>query len=698
MDALPEETDLFRQILERIPDVIWVTDPGKERILYLSPGYEQVWGRPVKSVYRSPLAWLEAIHPEDRDRILEAALTKQAEGRYDEEYRILRPDGTLVWIHDRAFPVRDASGAVSRIVGIAEDITHQKLLEKHLRESEARFLNIITIAADAIVSADHTQRIILFNKGAETLFGYKTSEVIGRPLDILIPPRLTERHRSHVQNFGAAPETARLMGERSCDIFGRRKDGTEFPARASISKWTRNGGEVIFTAIVHDLTDIREREKTIQRLAYYDPLTGLPNRILFHDRIQIEILNTAAGGRSVGVLLMDIDRFKEINDTLGHDRGDLLLQQVAERLKALMRPTDVVARLGGDEFGILIPLADPNDASLVARKVLGAFESSFEIEVLPIAVEVSIGIARTPGGGETANSLLQRADVAMYASKKRGTGFTLYSDVKDEHSPRRLALLGELRQALEEGQLFLEYQPKIEIASRRTVGAEALVRWRHPSLGIVPPGDFIGPAEPTGLIRPLTQFVLQSALRQCRQWHEGGIPIAVSVNLSVRNLMDPGLENQIRDALRTGAVEPRFLDLEITESALLEDIETVTESLHRLSRLGVRISIDDFGVGYSSLRYLRRLPVHTIKIDRSFVKDMETEGENAVIVRSTIELAHNLGRRVVAEGVETQGAFDLLVRLGCDCAQGYFFSRPIPADEFGPWVKKGPYLPAPPPP
>jgi diguanylate cyclase (GGDEF)-like protein/PAS domain S-box-containing protein len=687
MKEAPDDPELFRQVIEHIPEVIWMSDPEKDQIFYVSPGYEKIWGRTPESLYKSPRSWLDAIHPEDRDRVLKAALTKQISGEYSEEYRIIRPDGTLRWIHDRAFPIQSTSGKVDRIVGIAQDITERKRAEAILRESEERFSEVVSIAPDAIVIVDETQRILFFNKGAERTFGYEASEVLGKPLDLLLPSRFVEAHRQHIRSFGAGSVAVRIMGERECEIFGRRKDGTEFPALASISRLKRNG-KTLFTAIVRDITEQKQVEEKIRQLAYYDPLTGFPNRILFHDFLKMEILQAQAQNKSVAVLLMDLDRFKEINDTLGHHRGDVLLQKVGQRLKEALRPTDIVARLGGDEFGVVLPLASSDDASLVAKKIQKGLEEPFEIEGLPIAIETSIGIALCPDHGENADSLIQRADVALYASKKGGRGYVLYTLEQDPNSPRRLALLGELRRALESGQLFLMYQPKIDLRSGRATGVEALIRWQHPELGLVPPNDFIVLAEQTALIRPLTMFVLREALGQCLSCHQAGHHIHIAVNLSVRNLQDPHLTDQILEVLQVCGMTPQWLELEITESSIMADAEIAMKNITALRDKGVHFSIDDFGIGHSSLSYLKKLPVSSIKIDRSFVKDMLSDDNNIWIVRSTIDLAHNLGLKVIAEGVENKTTLEKLVHFGCDAAQGYYIARPLPANELTRWLSQ----------
>lgn len=440
-----------------------------------------------------------------------------------------------------------------------------------------------------------------------------------------------------------------------------------------------------------DVRKERKRvEETIQHMAYYDPLTDLPNRTLFHDRLQQAIFTAQRENKSVALLLIDLDRFKEINDTLGHYCGDLVLQQMGPRLRGVLRECDTIARFAGDEFAMVLPSTNSEGATQVAQKILKVLEPPFKIENLPIVVEASIGIALCPDHSTNADNLIQRADVAMYVAKEAGSGYAVYIPNRDQRSPPRLALMGELRHAIDHGQLFLHYQPKIDLRTGRVAGVEALVRWQHPEYGFIPPDDFIAPAERTGLIKPLTLWVLHTALRQCRAWHQVEFPISMSVNLSARNLQDPEFSDQIAGLLENSGVAPTDLELEITESAIMSGPGHAMGILTRLRQMGIGLSIDDFGTGYSSLGHLKKLPVDEIKIDKSFVKDMVMDGDDAVIVRSTIDLAHHLGLKVVAEGVESREIFERLVELGCDAAQGYYMSRPLPADELAHWLSEKP--------
>ena len=422
--------------------------------------------------------------------------------------------------------------------------------------------------------------------------------------------------------------------------------------------------------------------------ALYDALTGLPNRALFQDRVQRGILAARRTSSGVAVMIMDIDRFKEVNDTLGHHHGDRLLKEIGSRLEASLRQSDTVARLGGDEFAVLLPDASTPEAAVrVAEKIQRELAEPFVIDEITLDVKGSIGIAVYPYYGHDAETLLQRADVAMYLAKETHSGYNVYDPTRDRYSPDRLAMVAELRHAIDNEELVLLFQPKAELLTGRTLGVEALCRWQHPRHGLVSPDEFIPLAEHTGLIGPLTLRVLDEALRRCHEWEQAGLELSVSVNLSTRNLLDPQLPDAISRLLRKWKVGSQRLELEITESSIMADPSGSMEVLTRLNSMGIGLSIDDFGTGYSSLAYLTRLPVDEIKIDKSFVLAMISDENDAVIVRSTIELGRNLGLRVVAEGVESEEVWNLLVDLGCHLAQGYYYSRPIPAEEIAPLLE-----------
>jgi diguanylate cyclase len=430
-------------------------------------------------------------------------------------------------------------------------------------------------------------------------------------------------------------------------------------------------------------------QRRIKLQALSDALTGLPNRTLLHDRTGQAIRQSDRDLVPAALLLLDLDRFKEVNDTLGHHYGDQLLLQVGERLRAVLRQVDTVARLGGDEFAVLLPRIETAEGAVtVADKLRAALEAPFVLEGLALEVEASIGVALYPDHAADADELLQRADIAMYAAKQARAGFVLFDPKLDQHSPRRLALLGELRRAIEHQQLVLHYQPKVDAHTGRVLGVEALVRWQHPTHGLIPPGEFIPLAERTGLIAPLTHYVLDAALHQCRDWLRAGHELSVAVNVSARRLLDLAFPDEVAGLLAAWEVPAQLLVLELTESTIMADPAHALQILRQLNIMGVQLAIDDFGTGYSSMAYLKDLPVHELKVDRSFVAQMTNNASDAVIVRSTVDLGRNLGLRVVAEGVEDQTTWQELDALGCDAIQGYHVSRPVSADDLTSWLTR----------
>ena len=432
---------------------------------------------------------------------------------------------------------------------------------------------------------------------------------------------------------------------------------------------------------------LRKQVEEIEHQAMHDDLTGLPNRVLFRDRVEQALHNAKRNPGEVAVMFLDLDRFKEVNDTLGHESGDVLLREVGQRLAHSLRAGDSVARLGGDEFAVLASnLDDADDALVVARKLRQAVEWPFTLRGLTLEVEASIGIAIFPEHGTEVDILLRHADVAMYQSKDAHSGVGIYSPGRDVYSPDRLELLGELRRAIEQGELVLYYQPKVSLKTSEVLGFEALVRWQHPEQGLLAPERFVPFAEHTGLVKPLTRYVMREAVRSCAKWQQVGLDLGVAVNLSARDLLDLHLPDEVRLLLNETGIDASRLELEITENTILSDPVRTRTILGRLKELGVRLAIDDFGSGYSSLGYLKRLPLDVLKIDKSFVMTMMDDDDSAAIVRSTIDLAHNLGLEVVAEGVASEQISAVLDTLHCDAAQGFYFAGPMADGEVPGWA------------
>jgi diguanylate cyclase (GGDEF)-like protein len=431
---------------------------------------------------------------------------------------------------------------------------------------------------------------------------------------------------------------------------------------------------------------IATREQDIRRLAYRDSLTDLPNRWLFNERVKEAIAANARGSGAFSVLLLDLDRFKYINDTLGHHVGDRVLGEIGRRLKACLRDNDTVARLGGDEFAILSMVGDEAAATIVARKVLRAIEQPIVVEGQPLDVGASIGIAFSPEHGATASELMRHADMAMYSAKAQRSGFAIYQPGREESIQQHLSLLSELREAMHHGQLALSFQPIVDLRTRQVHAVEALLRWHHPRRGLVSPASFIPFAEQTGFIKEVTRWVIGKAVAQAAQWHWRGMEIGVAVNISVRDFDSDDFSTYVAQLLKAYALPPRLLCLELTESGLMEDPARALGNLAQLRALGVQLAIDDFGTGYSSLAYLKRLPVDRIKIDRSFVRELSTSKQEFAIVRSVIDLSHHLGLLVTAEGIEDADVAEILADFRCDSGQGYELGKPMQPMQFEQWL------------
>jgi diguanylate cyclase (GGDEF)-like protein len=444
----------------------------------------------------------------------------------------------------------------------------------------------------------------------------------------------------------------------------------------------------IFQYLIGELLTSKRRSEALQRIATTDDLTGLANRERFREVVEQRIAAARAADSRFAVLLMDLDRFKEINDTLGHHYGDVLLRELGPRLVSSVGEGGLVARLGGDEFGILLPedTDDPAVLDVVLTRLFKSVSEPFRVDELSLEVGASIGVARFPRDGDDSHALLRCADIAMYTAKAAQTEYKIYTAEQNQHSVQRLSVLSDIRHALLSDEIVVHYQPIIDLDDLRVRGAEGLVRWQHPEHGLIPPGAFVQTIEQTGLIGPLTRHVLERSIAECAAWRQDGREMSVAVNLSVRNLLDPDLPKEIERLLGAYGVPADALQLEITESMIMSDPDRALATVSRLSDLGMRLSVDDFGTGYSSLANLRKMPIDELKIDRSFVSPMLRDESDLIIVRSTINMGHDLGLRIIAEGVEDGATLEQLAELGCDLAQGYHVSRPMPADAFSVWL------------
>lgn len=545
-------------------------------------------------------------------------------------------------------------------------------------EAEAgrqRVVNVLESITEVFLALDQEWRITYLNRGGEKFLQKmrKTrGELIGKNVWDAFPD--AKRSRLYLEFHRAIAEQVVIEFEEFYPPVNAWFEVRAYPSRDGLSVY------------FHDVTERKAQTAALKHQAMHDVLTGLPNRILLQDRLNHAIMAGRREGQSLTLAILDLDRFKEINDTLGHQAGDLILRQIGQRLQSMLRESDTVARLGGDEFAVLLPTVGLEGAALTAQKILDLLETPFSLEGVALDVGVSIGIALFPEHGEDGDTLMRHADTAMYRAKQAGHGYVVYASEDDKQSHRRLMLVSELRAAIEHEGLLLHYQPKIDLRTGRVTGVEALVRWQHPKNGLFLPSQFIPVAERSGLIKPLTLWVLKAALRQCHAWHQMGLDISIAVNLSSRALYDPELPEQIARSLAVYHVEPRLLELEIPERIAMADTVRVSAFLTRLGKEGVGLCIDDIGAGFSSLGHLKTLPVAEIKIGKSLIMDMITDEKNAVIVRSAIELGHHLGFRVVAKGVENRETRDRLAALGCDMALGYYISHPLPAVELTRWL------------
>lgn len=605
--------------------------------------------------------------------------------------------GTLCTLHPEARVVNpDEPGLLSlagRIIiqAIEADDVRRHLLEisqatgQALQNSTERYRAVVECSPDAIMVTDLAGIVQLSNQQAADMFGFSDPEAL---VGVHIVDRIAAADRERASRALHERRTGALPRARNTQYALLRRDGSIFPAEVNSSVILRDDGQPTgLTVVFHDISERKHFERQLLHQASHDALTDLPNRTLFQDRLQQLIDSSRREDSSSALLLLDLDGFKELNDTFGHGLGDRLLQQLAHRLQATCRDSDTVARLGGDEFAILLPRTRVEDALRASEKVSGVVRTPINVDGHRLALDGNIGIAVYPRDGRDAATLLRRADVAMYAAKHARTPHMLYDRAFDRESGRRLALSQTLMQALESAQFLLHYQPKLDLRTGSMAGVEALIRWEHPEFGLVSPGEFIPLAEHSGLITLITRWVLDEALNQARRWHDSGLDIQVAVNLSARSLHDQQLVDMICDSLNRAGASPAWLVVEITESQIMVDPDHALRILESLRATGVTIAIDDFGTGFSSLAYLDTLPAQELKIDRAFVLDMEDNDSHRRIVQATINLAHELRLRAVAEGVETQQALDVLQGFGCDSAQGYHISRPLPSTDIAAWAR-----------
>lgn len=569
---------------------------------------------------------------------------------------------------------------VERTKQLTTELAERKQAEAAREESESRANQIIDVAPNGMVLADQSGTIVSINASLGKLLGYRREELIGQPLEILIPDRFHGGHGNLMRGYFASPKS-RLMGPGQ-DLTAKKKDGSEVAVEIGLAPLNNSQGCFVLANIV-DVSVRMQAEQRIKHLAYRDSLTDLPNRVLLRDRVEQSISVAHREGINIALLFLDLDHFKNINDSLGHAVGDWILKEVAQRLSYPLREMDTVGRLGGDEFLIVLPGNDADAAAHVAQKLLSETRKPYVHKSRSLTLTPSIGIAVYPKDGTNFDDLLKAADTAMYRAKDEGrNAYRFYTEEMNQAVFQRMVLESNLHRAIENNEFLLHYQPKFDLNHQTLIGIEALVRWNQPEMGMISPGQFIPVAEASGLIMDIGKWVIEEACRQIRAWEDQGLPsVRVAVNFSPRQFAARNIVELVTDTLQKFGLGGEVLEMEITESLLAQDMEYTMEALQTLRILGIHVAVDDFGTGYSSLSYLKRFPIDRLKIDQSFVRDLETDPNDRAIATAVVTLGHSLGMRVIAEGVETAQQMEILRKMGCDEIQGYYLGQPMSADD-----------------
>ncbi len=684
LQQVQEREDRFRQIAENVREVFFMISAETDEILYISPAYEQVWGRSCESLYEDPQSWLFAIHPEDSFKALATLETQFRTGdEFEEEYRIVRPDGSIRWVSVNAFPVRDDSGKVNRFVGIAEDITQGKLAKLAMLKSEEQFRLTFEMAPIGMAITTINGQLKKVNQALCEALGYKEQELLKLSLADITYPEDLELYQTQ--------QEALLENKGSDFQIETRYISHDLRIVDTILKVVivrdSKGQALHFNNQIVDITERKHMEKQLLHDALHDSLTGLPNRALFMDRLDHELKRAKTNPDYVfAVLFLDLDRFKVVNDSAGHLVGDQLLVEIARRLEKSVNFTDTVARLGGDEFTILLEnIHNIQNAIAVAKKIDLALRIPFNLQGYELFTSASIGIALSSEGYNKPDEIMRDADLTMYSAKEQGRArYEIFNSSLHERAITRLQLETDMRHGIEREEFLIYYQPISCLETGKLAGFEALARWKHPTRGIVSPGEFIPVAEETGTIIPLGTWILQKACQQMQLWHEKyphKSSLQISVNLSGKQLREASLLEKIDSILQETGLSAKHLKLEITESSLIENMEVATQTLLEIKSRDIKLSMDDFGTGYSSLSYLHRFPVDILKIDRSFVQDIQINKGNYAIVKAIVTLAHVLDMEVIAEGIEDTYQLDQLKLLNCEYGQGYYFAKPLNQQE-----------------
>jgi diguanylate cyclase (GGDEF)-like protein/PAS domain S-box-containing protein len=664
-----------------------ITDPTAPNrpIIYVNRAFEHTTGFREEDVVGRGVSILHG--PEtDPAQIEEIEAAIEAERECNALIKYYKADGTTYWSSSSISPVRDSSGRLTHMIEVQNDVTKMMQALDSARDSEQRFRHLIENASDMVMVLEEQGGIRYVSPAVERMMGFSPEEVVGRGIFEFVHPDDLLATRALFRRLLNSTEEVMTV-----ELRNQRKDGSWCHIEATTQNLLQKPGVRGIVVNARDLSERKLAKDRLDHIAYHDVLTDLPNRLLFNDYLNKAIANARRRAAMVAVLFLDLDRFKVINDTLGHSVGDELLQNVAERLVATAREGDTVARWGGDEFTIILTsVSNARDAARVAQRIIGSLSEPFVVSGHELYITATIGISMFPNAGDDVETLVRNADTAMYRAKEEGQNhYQFYTPKMNAGAGERLALESRLRRALEREEFVLHYQPQIDARTGRTMGAEALVRWQHPDMGLVTPKDFIPLAEETGLIVPIGDWIMRAACLQARAWQESGVEhLRVAVNLSARQFSQRDLQQMVVRMLKDTGADPTWLELELTESLLINCENRVVAAMKDLAAIGVSVSIDDFGVGYSSYSYLKRYPVSALKIEQSFVRGMLTDAHDHAIVQSIITMAHKLGLHVIAEGVETRAQSELLCASQCDILQGYFFSRPMPAPDFTKLISK----------
>ncbi|HVH65125.1 MAG TPA: PAS domain S-box protein [Candidatus Acidoferrum sp.] len=682
--ALRAKETSYQKLVETAHEGIWMVD-ADDRTTFVNQRMADLLGYSIAEMLgRSPS---EFYLTEAGRREREEHWQRLRRGvRSSREIIYRRKTGEPQWALISTAPILDDNGAFTGALAMVTDISARVQAEDRLRASERLFRSLFNESPAGQLLSSSDRKIIAANRAFCEMTGYTEAEILEKGWAAITPPDDQSEIFPTFERLWSGEIDAMQIERRYL-----RKDGSVLWGQVSVARVADDEGRARYVIDqVQDISDRKQTQATLEYQALHDALTGLPNRVLARDRLDQAILLAKRQQTRLALLIIDLDHFKEVNDTFGHQAGDQLLRQVGERFSGELRETDTVARLGGDEFAILLLGTDADGARKVADKLLATLERPFMVEGQTLDVGASIGIAVYPEHADSPDSMLRRSDIAMYVAKRSRRTHATYSRDHDEPGDSRLALMAQLRHAINAGALKLHYQPIARLKTGQVERLEALVRWQRPGRGLVPPSDFIAFAEQTGLIQPLTQWVLLSALRQCASWQDPGKTLGVSVNISMRNLLDVQLPDTVAQILRETHAYPSWLTLEITESTIMAESQRTMETLQKLRDIGVRLSIDDFGTGYSSLAYLHRLPVHEMKIDQSFVRGLIDDSISGAIVRAAVDLGHKLGLDVVAEGIEDAATWAKARDYGIDFGQGYYLARPVPAEEVRVWLTTPP--------